>query len=624
MGVKSKGDPAKTSSAYGYSSCSSTSIIVGLGLAIAAGLLFVVHPEASFSAISSYLSSCKPIQGANLVGVYGRVPRQAIPASTSSGVARSLFDQGLSHMYGFNNVESRRNFEAAISVDGNCAMCYWGRAYASGSNLNHVISEQDCSEGSGAITQALQLVTTQAGAGAGEEEHRGREMEKDFILAQAARFSCCSDGTAWSSESSGKCDAAYALSAGELAQKYPRSPDAQALYAEALMNLSPWKYFDAEGSVSPAIEPALRALDAALVVDSRHLLALHLYIHIFEQSGTPERAEFAADALRDYAYDTGLGHLIHMPAHLYFRLGRYQDCIDANAFAAIADARDERKCFSPYVPLHNKALLVLGAMYAGQLGTALRYASTTHDTHADSARFVTGLHPTPKELIFARFGQWDAVETLSHFELPESYPPYLRTIQAYANALQSIRTKASEGAIQDRVDRLRNLVSIVPPNPYFVEGHVFYPYHPEMARIMMSIVEAALAIHLQSDYASAVGQLEAAVSLQDSFSYMEPEHFYLPVRHCLGAALMSQAQSKSSSAESSEALIRRAREVYSDDLSRHPHNGWALYGLMQTEKQLVTNAETSPRVAALESDFKSSWTNTDVTIAGSCCELGFC
>jgi hypothetical protein len=513
-------------------------------------------------------------------------------------------------MYGFNNIESKRNFRAAISVDRDCAMCHWGYAYASGSNLNHVMNEKDCNEGLRAINEAERLMSSES------------EMGRDFILAQAPRFSCCRDETAWSSESSGKCDAAYALSAGELAHKYPGSPDAQALYAEALMNLSPWRYFDAEGSVSPSIEQGLKALDAALSVDYRHMLALHLYIHIYEQSNTPEKAEFASDALRDYAYDTGLGHLIHMPAHLYFRLGRYQDCIDANAFAVIADARDERRCFSPYVPLHNKALLVLGALYAGQLGTSLRYSSTTHDTHADSARFVTGLHPTPKELIFCRFGQWSAVKTLSHFELPDTYPPYLRVIQAYANALHAIRSKEGEGTIQSRAERLRALVALVPPNPYFSEGHVFYPYHTEMARIMMSIVEAALAIHAHADYASAVGLLEPSVSLQDSFSYMEPEHFYLPVRHCLGAVLQAQAKAaRPRDMKEFDELMQKARGVYESDLKQHPHNGWVLFGLLQTHRALGGDAVT---ITQLESEFASSWANADVTISGACCELGFC
>jgi tetratricopeptide (TPR) repeat protein len=513
-------------------------------------------------------------------------------------------------MYGFNNIESKRNFEAAISVDSDCAMCYWGRAYASGSNLNHVMNEMDCNEGLRAINEAIRLMPGVS------------EMERDFILAQASRFSCCRDEAIWSPGSSGKCDAAYALSAGELAHKYPGSPDAQALFAEALMNLSPWKYFDSEGNVSPSIEPGLQALNAALAVDNRHMLALHLYIHIFEQSNTPEKAAFAADTLREYAYDTGLGHLIHMPAHLYFRLGRYQDCIDANAFAVIADAKDEGRCFSPYVPLHNKALLVLGALYAGQLGTALRYSSTTHDTHADSARFVTGLHPTPKELIFTRFGQWNAIKTLSHFELPASYPPYLRVIQAYANALHAIRSKEPEAFILDRAETLRALVALVPPNPYFSEGHVFYPYHTEMARIMMSIVEAALVISVQADYISAVTLLEASVSLQDSFSYMEPEHFYLPVRHCLGAALLAQAMAeKSGNMRNSEELMQKAREVYEADLKQHPHNGWALFGLAQTYRKLRGNSET---VSQLESEFESSWANADVAISGTCCELGLC
>lgn len=502
------------------------------------------------------------------------------PVTTASDRAQKFFDQGLKLTYGFNHQEALRAFKEAVRSDPDCAMAYWGWALVLGPNLNLPMRPEVVPQAFEAIQKAVAL------------KKKASERERDYIDALATRYT--DDPQA----DRAPLDAAYAEAMRKLHQKYPEDNDAATLYAAALMNLSPWDYWTRDNRPKPNTPEILAVLEGVMKRDSAHEGALHYYIHLVE-AVDPDRGEPVADRLTGLA--PGAGHLVHMPSHIYMRVGRYADAFEANVNAVKADEGYITACRKQgiyplnYYP-HNIHFLAWAAIMQGRSDQALEAsrkvaANVPADMHGnDWALYQTFLSMPLYTMV--RFGMWEAV--LAEKE-PASDALYWKGIWHYARGMAYVHTDrlalaakelASIEAIADDPDSADTLIGF------------------SNAMTLLGIARSVLAGELHAkrgDYDGAIGQLDRAVRLQDSLPYEEPPSWYYPVRHTLGAVLL----------EAGRPL--EAEVVYWQDLKRNRENGFALYGLAASLRAQGRDEEA----AAIEERFESSWTDADLSLETS-------
>ena len=333
--------------------------------------------------------SCTPPSTAALIGAYGDLPAVdwgGYPAKQSS---HRLFSQGLYQLYNFNQLEARRNFEAALVFDNSCALCHWGIAHSYGSTVNRAMSEQECRLGWNAV-QAADL-----------EVRNYSLLQRTLLTAQRQRYMCCKPGSpSWSGRDHHfSCEKAYAAAMTAAKGSFPEDSNVLSLYADSVINLSPWDYYVMEAGtlrLDVPYQKALIAVQDALARDPTNMLALHLMIHILEPGPLVALAEEAADTLSRVTSNTELGHLRHMPAHVYNRIGRYSDSITSNEAAIRSNVHYALLCLVPYVPEHNKALLVSSALLSGRLKSALKYSNTCTESDPRSGYTLTQSFPAQK------------------------------------------------------------------------------------------------------------------------------------------------------------------------------------------------------------------------------------
>ncbi|HCN92164.1 MAG TPA: hypothetical protein DIT86_02975 [Hyphomonas sp.] len=508
------------------------------------------------------------------------------PITTSNPYAQKYFDQGIVLAFGFNHAESIRSFRAAQTLDPTCAMCFWGEAMATGPNINvtskgkAVMSDADRQSAFAAIVRAQEL---SGGA---------TEQEKALIVAMAARY----NGDP--STSREPLDVAYAQAMGDYVDSNPADDDAAAMYAEAWMNTMPWDYWSADGAPKPDTVKVIESLEGIIERSPEHPLALHLYIHAVEASQDPGRAEDAADQLADLV--PGSGHLVHMPAHIYWRVGRYDDAAKANITAASVDEAYIAQCnaqgFYPamYYP-HNIHFLWAAASMSGQRDMAIDAAQKV----ADNVRLeqieqfpTVEFFKTIPILAQVQFGQWDDI--LASDAPPESLD-YSNAIWRYARGVAAARSGDVTSASGDRavLAGLKDSVQIS-----FLDT-ADYP-----ASVLLGIADALL----QGEIAMAEGNPEqaiphfaAAVTAQDSLPYMEPPFWYYPTRQSLGEAYVAAGK------------FAEAESVYRKDLEEYPRNGWSMSGLVKAlESQGKTEAAEE-----VEKTFAIVWRHSDIELDGS-------
>ena len=500
--------------------------------------------------------------------------------TTSSERAQLFFDQGLKLTYGFNHQEALRAFKEAARLDPDCAMAYWGWALVLGPNLNLPMRPAVVQQAHDAIRMAL------------ERRDKVSEQERLYIEALARRYS--DDSAA----DRGALDAAYAQAMGELHAKYPDDTDAATLYAASLMNLSPWDYWSRDGNPEGRTAEIVETLEAVIDKDPHHEGALHYYIHAIEPVD-PERGVAAADALTGLT--PGIGHMVHMPSHIYMQVGRYAESFDANVNAAKADEGYLTQCRAQgiyplnYYP-HNVHFLAWAAIMQGKSEAALRasrkVASKVPEDHHGND---WGLYQTFLSMplyTMVRFGMW-------HEILAEPAPPeqlrYWSGIGHYARGMAYTHT----GRLGPARRELKALARIDqdPTTPQVVIGF-------SNAGKLLSIAHHVLAGEIaakrgRSD--QALGHLDRAVRLEDSLLYNEPPDWYYPVRHTLGAVLL----------EAGFAL--EAEVVYWQDLEEYRDNGYALHGLWQS-LQAQGRAEEA---AEIQERFRVAWADADVELTSS-------
>ena len=509
-----------------------------------------------------------------------------MPITTDSADAQRYFDQGMVLSFAFNHAESIRSFRAAQTLDPSCAMCFWGEALATGPNINVtskgkvIMSAADRKAAFAALSQAEALKAAVS------------PRERAYIDALAQRYNGNPDTPRE------PLDLAWAAAMGELAGQYPEDMTAAAIYAEALMNTMPWNYWSDDGIAKPETSAVIDSLDRVLVKEPDHPLALHLYIHALEASNDPGRAEAAADRLANLV--PGAGHLVHMPSHIYYRIGRYNDAAEANIKAADVDEAYIASCnaqgFYPalYYP-HNIHFLWAASTMQGQsalsIESARRVVANVRVEQVKAFPTVEFFRTVPL-LSLVRFGKWDEILAEPHphegFMFAKSIWHYARGV-AFAAQGQTSDAKAELGALIP----LKDDVSV-----RFLDSRD-YP-GSMLVGIAIELLQGEVA-YRQGDYDIAVEHFEQAVATQDLLPYTEPPFWYYPTRQSLGAALLANGQ------------LPEAEAVFRRDLELYPHNGWSMFGLAQSlEAQGKSNEADEVR-----HHFDAAWQFADIELSGA-------
>lgn len=503
------------------------------------------------------------------------------PITTKSERAQKFFNQGLNLGYGFNHREAARAFAEAARLDPDAAMAYWGHAWVLGPNINAPMDPADEPLAFELVQKALAL------------RDKVGERERAYLEALAPRYS----GKA---EDRRANDRAFAEAMRELHEKFPGDLDAATIFAEALMDLRPWNYWTRDGVPYPGTEEVIAALDGVIRREPDHPGALHYWIHLWEPTKTPERAEEAADRLVSLA--PGAGHLVHMPGHIYQRVGRYIDVVDANQLAIEADEDYITQCRAQgiyplgYYP-HNIHFKWFGATMAGQSRVALEAARKTaasipHDA-LQQMPFLQGFLVVPYYAM-VRFGKWDEI-----LQAPPPHYDSLFTRGAWHYARGSaFMAKGKLPEAQKELDLLKKIVA--DPKLPSLPASFSVNTAADILRIAPEVLAGELAAR-KGDFEKAISHLEKAVRLQDAFVYTEPDDWHYPVRHSLGAVLLAAGRPL------------EAEVVYWDDLQRNPENGWALYGLWQ-----ALQAQGKDELAAgVEERFREAWAGADIELTAS-------
>ncbi|WP_129776845.1 hypothetical protein [Peristeroidobacter soli] len=509
------------------------------------------------------------------------VGKHTFPVTTQSEQAQRFINQGLNLTYGFNHAEAGRAFAEAARLDSNAAMAYWGQALVLGPNINAAMGPEEEPKALAFIHKAQSL------------KGKVSQRERDYIDALALRFT-------GKPEDRAAADQAYAGAMRILQETYPDDLDAATLYAESVMDLRPWNYWTRDGRPYDQTQDIIKALDRVLAKNPDHPGALHYWIHLWEASNTPERAEAAADRLLPLA--PAAGHLVHMPGHIYQRVGRYEDAMKANQMAILADEDYITQCRAQglyplgYYP-HNVHFLWFAASMAGQSKAAIDAAYKTADAIPAAALkelpILQSFVLVP-DYALVRFGKWDEILAAP---MPRADTLFTRGVRHYARGMAFIRKK-DFGAAQKEIEAVRQIQK----DPKLIEtpSSMSLNLADSVLRVAVEVLDGEFAA-AQGNYDVAIAHLDRAVRYHDNLVYTEPDDWHQPVRHVLGAVLLDAGRPA------------EAEAVYWEDLRRNPNNGWSLFGLSK-----ALQAQNKPDQAKLiEADFKKAWANADVTLTAS-------
>ena len=499
---------------------------------------------------------------------------------------QEYFNQGLIMAFAFNHAESIRSFKAAQKLDPNCAICFWGEALALGPNINvtsdgkAIMSPQDRLDAFERTNKAIALIEFAS------------PKEKDFILTLKSRY----NGDVNSSRV--PLDIAYAEAMEALSSKYSDDTDAASLYAEALMNTMPWNYWAEDGNPKPNTIKVINTIESVLDKDPNHPLAIHLYIHAVEASSNPGRAEEAADRLADLV--PGAGHLVHMPSHIYWRVGRYEDASLANIAAAKVDEEYIAQCnaqgFYPalYYP-HNVHFLWAASTMEGMsdlsIESAIKVSNYVSPDQIRNIPFLEFFHTIPL-LSYVRFAKWDKVFS---YERPDDDFKFSNSIFNYALSVAHAANGNSLEANRFQ-SMILNDIESEEVNAMVMAGH------PTKSLMKIASLLASGSIDMYSSkYSEAITSFEEAVIIQDTLPYTEPPFWYYPTRQTLGHALLMNNS------------FEEAALVFEKDLKDYPRNGWSYFGLHLAQNKLNNQEES---IEALNK-FKEIWGRADISINSS-------
>ena len=501
------------------------------------------------------------------------------PITTTSELAQQYFDQGLRLVYAFNHEEAIRSFEAAARQDPQAAMAYWGIALALGPNINSAMEKKDEQRAIEMVQKARRLATNAI------------PREQAYIEALTARY------VGRKGVKRKGLDEAYAKAMRLVMQRFPDDLDAATLFAEALMDLRPWDLWKQDGRPQPGTEEIVTTLESVLAQNPDHPGACHYYLHAVEASQQPERALPCAERLPGLM--PGAGHLVHMPAHIYMKLGKYHEAVERNQEAAHVDqlylaGRNQGGEYADGYYTHNLHFLWASLMMEGRNDDALKAArDLTATIELEEVRKDRGKELYLSAPIFSmiRFGRWEEL-------LREPAPPKgLRLLDGMwrlGRGLALVATGRLPGAEGEHVV-LAGLTKQIRRDRTTEE---------KTERSLLKIAERVLAGELAArryHYDDAIRLLEEAAKMEEALPYSEPPLWPLSVRHYLGAVLLSADRPSD------------AEAVYHADLLHHPDNGWALTGLIQS----LRIQQKDDEAAEAEERFKKAWAYADFTPTSS-------
>jgi tetratricopeptide (TPR) repeat protein len=473
--------------------------------------------------------------------------------TTASGEAQAYFDQGLRLAYAFNHGEAQRAFRKAQKLDPNCAMCFWGEALVLGPNIN-LPMQDDAIAPAFAATEKARALNANASP-----------REQALIAALATRYAA--DPKA----DRAQLDAAYAAAMADVASKFPDDNDIAALYAEAVMDVSPWNYWQPGGvEPNPQSVPIVPTLERVLANDPNHAGAIHLYIHAVEASDRPQRAERYADRLRGAI--PGAGHLVHMPSHIYYRIGRYLDALADNKTAAAVDEKYLGETNAPmgvyrlgYYP-HNVHFVLAAAQMAGDGPTVIAAAEKLRGLiPQEVARGIAIAHPVMAAPYFAH-AQFGTPETILALPDPGDGIAYAKGIWRYARGIAYVAQRNFDAAAAEA-----NAIAALAREADFSLLKASGVPGQEVMTLAQAVIQGRIA-QTQGNFTAALEQFQEAAAIQDRLPYMEPPYWYYPVRQTLAAVLLQAGR------------LPEAEEQFVRALKRAPANGWSYYGLSQVYK----------------------------------------
>ncbi len=539
-----------------------------LGIAAAALLTYAAPGSAAESTVVP-----RPPSPSDTVPLYTDLGSHHKRISTRVPAAQQYFDQGLRLVYGFNHAEAIRSFSRAAELDPTCAMCYWGIALAYGPHVNAPMDQASGVAAYAAVQKALAL------------KSHATASERAYIEALAQRYEADppADRT--------RLDRLYSRTMGKVAKTYPKDLDAATLYAESLMDLRPWNYWRPDGTPYPETKDIVRQLEGVLTRNPHHPGACHYYIHAVE-AVNPKAAVPCAERLARLM--PGEGHMVHMPSHIYIRVGRWNDAVQANHHAIHTDEEfiEDQHPMGVY-PLayypHNIHFLAFASTMAGRSAQAIKAASTlTSKVNLEAARQVGLLQEMLPyhALTLTTFGKWDEV-------LAAPLPPEdIRLSYAMAYYARGVAHAAKEEWAEAQA-AFDTVAATEAATPEGAEG-----------KTALSIAVHALSGEIatrRGDLDAGITHFREAAKIEDGGLYFEPPKWYYPIRHSLGAALVKAGQNA------------EAEKMYREDLRRFPENGWSLFGLAQALRAQGKNTEAD----AADARFRRAWPDTDVTLTAS-------
>lgn len=521
-------------------------------------------PHATVHTIDSWA------KGAQLFNDLGTLHRGV---TTSSKEAQAYFDQGLRLNYAFNHDEAARSFARAAQLDPGCASCFWGVALTLGPNYNVPMLADRAPLTWTALTKAKELAP------------RATPVEQALIEALSKRYK---GPEPLAPPAMQPFNEAYAAAMRQVARKFPTDDDVQLLFAEAMMNVNPWKLWTLDGKPNPGTEEIVTTLETVLKRNVKHPGANHYYIHTIEASTQPEKAIPSADRLAGLM--PGAGHLVHMPAHIYQRVGRYADASASNRKAVEVDKKYLANTTPPgYYPMyigHNYGFLAYSASMEGRSAEALQASrDSAKALPPEMLSMMPGMDFFASEplLVMVRFSKWDMLLAEPR---PDPAYPVLTALWLHGHGM----ALAAKGRLNDAAKDLDELVRLREKLPADMTAGLNPATY--VADLAAKILEARLA---QARKLPTTAALWAeAVKIEDGLAYSEPADWFYPVRHFQGAYLLASDKAK------------EAEAVYREDLQRHPNNGWAFYGLMQALKAQKKN------FATVEQEYRKAWQRADI------------
>ena len=503
------------------------------------------------------------------------------PVTVKSPKAQRYFDQGLLLAYAFNHSEAIRSFRSAAALDPDCAMAWWGVALAAGPHVNKPMGPEDNIVAWEGLQKALAL------------RDKASPRERAYIDALAHRYQ------AEFTEDRSALEKAYAEAMGKVVAQYPDDLDAQTLYAEALMNTMPWDYWTRDLVPKPETEKVFAALRLVLSRDPSHPGANHLYIHAVEAGPTPELALPSADHLRTFA--PAAGHLVHMPSHIYLRVGQYHDAVVANERAVKADEsfirQTKEQGFYPgvYYP-HNIHFLWYALMFEGRSAESLKAAKKAATFAADNYCGPNKAYEAPRLrhlpwITLTRFGRWQEVLKIPQ---PVGTNDFLvdRAMWHFARGLAHAGLNNIEAARAEHTELARLAAS---PEAKALDNPAF------PASAVLGVADRWLAGRVAGaggDWKKAAELLAEAVAAEDALPYMEPSFWPFPVRPALGVALLNAGEPA------------KAEAVFRADLAKFPRNGWGLLGLRES----LARQDRRELAAVVERQFQEAWGRADTKL----------